>query len=413
MNSYFSLRKALLLLLILCTSTLTWGQHRVVGMSERVFKIIAEVQERIDVEAYGEAREGIDDALARRLSDYERAHLLNIKGYTWYQEDDLNQAIAAYEEALALEELPDSMLITLHLTLGQVNLVAEDYVKAEHHLRTLTTLEDQDIPSNKVLLAAALIGQERHEEALVPILAAIEAKKAEGETPRENWLSMLSSVYYELDDYEKMRSVIETMTILYPREQYLMNLAALHGQLGETERQLTLVESLLDDDRLQQPTHLKMIVNLYLGAELPYEAATLLAAELEKGRLESNVSNLELLSQAWYMSAETELAIEPLAEAAALSESGELYLRLARLHMDAYAWGSAEDAARLALEKGGLRQEGHAWLLRGMAEVRQKRFREARRQFQKAADFDYTEKYASQWLNYVDAEQSRIAAAGS
>jgi hypothetical protein len=60
-----------------------------------------------------------------------------------------------------------------------------------------------------------------------------------------------------------------------------------------------------------------MIVNLYLGEELPYKAATLLSRELERGRIESNVRNLELLSQAWYLSAETERAIEPLAKAAA------------------------------------------------------------------------------------------------
>ncbi|MFT7288451.1 MAG: hypothetical protein ACI87W_002572 [Halieaceae bacterium] len=90
-----------------------------------------------------------------------------------------------------------------------------------------------------------------------------------------------------------------------------MNLAALHGQLGESERQLALVESLLDDGRLTQPAHLKMIANLYLGEELPYKAATLMEAELASGRIESTVSNLELLSQAWYMSAETERSIKP------------------------------------------------------------------------------------------------------
>jgi hypothetical protein len=32
-----------------------------------------------------------------------------------------------------------------------------------------------------------------------------------------------------------------------------------------------------------------------------------------------------------------------------------------------------------AIEKGGLRKEGQAWLLRGMAEVRLKQFHDARR----------------------------------
>lgn len=402
------------LLLALCLAQVAAAKDRVLGMSERVFKIIGEAQVFVDAEDYTAAREVVDDALERRrLSTYERAHMLNIKGYTWYEQDDLNMAIATYEEALALEDLPISMLITLNLTLGQVNLVAENYNAAEKHLRALLALETQDTGSNKALLAAALMGQERFAEALTPLVDAIESEEAAGGIVRENWLSMLSSVYFELDDYPAMREVIEKLVVLYPRDQYLMNLAALHGQLGESEKQLALIESLRDDERLERPTDLTMLVNLYLGAELPYEAASLLDSELASGRVESTVKNLELLSQAWYLSAETKRAIAPLAKAAEMSESGEIYLRLARLHMDAYEWTEAEEAAGAALDKGGLKEEGHAWLLRGMAHVRLKQFLEAQRHFQRAGKFDYTETYASQWLKYVDAEQARIAATGS
>ncbi len=400
------------LLLTLCLMIFTphtlAAKEKVVGMSERVFKVLDEAQQLIDVEDYAAAREVLERGMERKLSTYERAHMLNIMGYTWYEQDELDLAVQSYEQALTLEDLPSSMLVTLHLTLGQVNLVREDYAAAEREIRTLLTLPDQNLPSNMVLLGAALIGQEKYQEALKPIEEAVATKDAAGELPRENWLSMLSSVYYELNDYEAMRAVVERLAINYPREQYLMNLAALHGQLGEQQRQLALIESLLDDDRLHQATHLKMIVNLYLGENLPYKAATLLSQELESGRLESTVSNLELLSQAWYMSAELEKAISPLEEAADLSESGELYLRLARLHMDAYRWTEANEAAQAALDKGGLRQEGHAWLLRGMAEVRLKEFSDARRRFKKAADYDYTEKYAKQWLSYVEAEEARL-----
>lgn len=387
------------------------AKEQVLGMSERAFKVLEEAQLFIDAEDYDSARAVMAEAMTRKLSSYERAHMLNVTGYTWYEQNDLERALATYRDALALEELPDSMIVTLRLSLGQLNLIKEDYVEAETHLRALLLLPDQRTSSNQVLLAAALVGQERYEDALEPLLSAIKEKEAEGEVPRENWLSMLSSIYYELDDYPKMLAVVEQLAVHYTREQYLMNLAALHGQLGDTQRQLALIESLLDKELLHQPTHLQMIANLFLGEAMPYKAATLLEREMAAGRIESTVRNLELLSQAWYMSAETEKAIAPLARAAELSESGELYLRLARLHMDAYRWEEARDTSRSALAKGDLRQEGQAWLLQGMAEVRLKQFGGARKRFRKAADFDDTRKYAKQWLNYVDAEETRIAAA--
>jgi tetratricopeptide (TPR) repeat protein len=285
-------------------------------MSERMYAALQEAQEFLDLEDYDGARAGLEAMLERKITDYERAHALNLIAYTWYEQDRLDIAVQTYERAMALEELPNAMRVTLLNSLGQVNLAGENYAAAERYLRQLLALPDQDVPSNQVLLAAALLGQERYADALEPLLSAVEGERAKGNQPRENWLSMLASIYYEINDYAAMRDVVEELVELYPREQYVMNLAALHGQLGDQGRQLALIESLLDDERLTQPTHLRMIVNLFLGEEMPHKAAVILERELDSGRLERNLSNLELLSQAWLLSAETENAIEPLAEAA-------------------------------------------------------------------------------------------------
>jgi len=407
------LAPALALVALMLAAGSSAAADRVEGISERVFKVLGEIQELIDIQDYEGARAGLEDALTRKTTNYERAQLLNMLGYTWYESDNLDRARSTYREALALPELPASMLIALNLTLGQVYLVDEYYAEAEGHFRTLLGFEAQDTPNNLVLLGAALLGQGKYEAALEPVENAVAQVEARGEDPRENWLSMLSSIYFEMGDFTTMRAVVEKLAVLYPREQYLMNLAALHGQLGDSDRQLALLESLLDDQRVSQPSHLETIINLYLGAELPHKAAVLLERELESGRLEPNVRRLELLSQAWYMSADIERAISPLAEAAALSESGDLYLRLARLHMDAARWEAAGDAAAAALAKGSLKAEGQAWLLRGMAEVRLEKFLDARARFERAADFTDTAKYAKQWLAYLEAEEARVNALGT
>ena len=402
-----NLRFACLLVLV-AVSCGTVAREAVVGMSEPVFNAINRAQEMIDAGDYDGAREVLEKTRSRRVTRYEQAHLLNLMGYTWYEQDEIGKARALYEEAIALPRLPDSMVINLVRTLGQVCLVQEDYTAAEKWLLKLLDLPGQDTPANKVLLASALMGQERYREALAPLRAAVEARASgEGEQPPENWLSMLASVHYELKDYPAMRSVVQELVSLYPREQYLLNLAALHGQLGETRRQLALVEALLDDGRLQQENHLRMVANLFLAEELPYKAALVLEREMKQGRIATSAANLELLSQAWLSAAETGKAIAPLTRAAALAENGELYLRVAQLHMDAYDWQRAEEAARRALAKGGLRREGHAWLLRGMAQVRMNRLTEAREFFAQAGDFEETARYAEQWLAYVAQEEEK------
>ncbi|WOJ93097.1 tetratricopeptide repeat protein [Congregibacter variabilis] len=376
----------------------------VVGISEKTFKALEEAQVFIDAEDYLAAQEVLAKLRERKLSSYEEAHALNLISYIWYEQGDLTRANDSYLEALALDELPDSMMVTLLLSVAQINLADERYADAEQHLLNLMTFADETKASNQVLLAAALMGQKRYEDALSPLEAAINSSLETENKPQENWLSMLASVHYERNDYVAMRETMSMMVELYPREQHIMNLAALHGQLGEQGRQLALIEALLDDGRLHRPSNLNLIANLYLGEELPYKAADLLEREMAAGRMERNLNNLELLSQAWLLSLEYERAIEPLSEAAKLSESGELYLRLARLHMDAYRFEAAEEAASEALQKGSLRQEGHAWLLRGMAAVQLKNYSGARKRFEKAASFEETDKYANQWLRYVDNE---------
>lgn len=404
--------RACLLLALLAAAVLpVYAKDSVQGMSERVFKAMTAIQVEIDAENLAGARTMLEELLtARRLSTYERAHTLNLLAYTWYSEGDYVRARQQYAAALALDNIPDSMRITLTLALGQVSLVQEDYPAAEGYLRDLLLLPDQDLPVNRVLLAASLMGQERYGDAVVEVKGAIAREIAAGGQAREQWLSMLASAYYELEDYTAMRDVVNTLATQYPREQYFLNLAALHGQLGETGRQLALIESLLDDGRLSKATHMRMAANLFLAEELPYKAAALLQREVDSGNLEANQRTLELLSQAWYLAAETQRAIPPLERAAALADNGEVYMRLARLQMDSAEWKKAEEAARLAIRKGGLREEGHAWLVRGMAKVRLEAFREADEFFMRAANFDHTERYATQWLAYIDSERQRIEA---
>ena len=76
--------------------------------------------------------------------------------------------------------------------------------------------------------------------------------------------------------------------------------------------------------------------------------------------------------------------------------------------MDLYDWGPAEKSARKALDRG-VEEPGDAWLLVGMALARGDRYDAARIAFVKSAEYDSSEKWAKQWMRFVDTEQERIA----
>lgn len=397
--------------LLLALPALAEEKDTAAGISQKNYEAISEIQALFDADQWVQAREQLLLLLEKRLNGYERAHVLNMLGYTYFNDSNYDQALASFQEAMQQPGLPGTQVRSLLTTTAQVCLAAERYKEAEQYALQLLEAETAHPQAqSQIILAQAYVGMEDWQRALAPLQRAIAMQKAAGNRPRENWMLLLSSVYYSLEDYASMRDLLYELVALYPRERYLVNLAALHGQLGDTDKQLALIEALLDDQRLEKSYHLMSLVNLFLARGMPYKAADLLQREMDSGRIETTRQNLEMASQAWYLAGEEDKAIPPLEAAAALSEDGELYLRVARLYMDNYQWQPAEVAARKALQMGGLRDTGNAWLVVGMALARGDQLAAARKAFVQAAEYDKSEQWARQWLNFVDSEQQRIAA---
>ena len=398
-------------LLLFLLASPGWAKETVYGMSKKTYDAINKIQIMIEEERFDEALAEVELVKERKLNGYERAHVLNMQGFLAFQLEDSDGALNAYREALEQEGLPDSQVRALLNSVAQVSLAVERYADAELYARKLIATETEaPQPLSQVILAQALVGQEKWEESIDPLKTAIEMQRAMGAKPRENWMAMLSSIYYTLERYEDMRDVLYEIIELYPAERYILNLAALHGQLEEPGKQLALVESLRDDERIDRGFHLLMLANLFISQGTPLKAAELLDKEIASGRIEASRQNLELNSQAWYMAGDEARAIPPLEAAAAKEDDGKLYLRIARLHMDLYQWKPAEVAARKALDRGGLKEPGDAWLLVGMALARGDKLDAARIAFVEAAKHDSSEKWARQWLRFVEVEQERTAA---
>jgi tetratricopeptide (TPR) repeat protein len=381
------------------------AREPVLGISERVFKAIDESQDRMDEDDVAGALQALEGLQDRYLSDYEKTQVLRMRGVILYHAERYDDARLAFETALEQDDVPEPLIADLLGILGRLALMTDNNLIAEERFQALLAIPNQDTPENRVLLASAYLRQGKYADALTPLASAIREQREAGQSPREDWLSMLAAVHYELEDYEAMRAVVRELVERYPSERYLMNLAALHGQLGDEERQLALIEALNDDGRLDAATEVRLLASLFLAQELPYKAAVLLQSAIDGGLIDANRQTLEQLSQAWYLAQEVDRAIPPLERAAEQAGDGELYMRLAGLHMDAYRWEAAAQSAARALERGGLTDEGRAWLTMGMARVRLDHLKEAARCFRQARAFEATQGYADQWLAYVANEE--------
>ena len=379
-----------------------------VAMSQQVYEKLTEIQELVEAKDYASAQIAIDELKVRKgLSDYERAQVWNLSGYSFYLQERYDEAIRAYEQVLAQPDLPEALQQSTLKTMAQLQFTQEDYEGALTTVRRLMASVAEPSADVYMLEGQALFQMSRYDEALAPIKTAIEMFEEQGQVPKENWLLLLRVIYFEQKNYDAMIDVVKKLITHYPKDTYILTLAGVYSELGDTKKQLALTEVLYEKGYLNTSSHATNLANLYLLHGLPYKAAKVLEKEMASDVVESNERNLRLLSQAWYQAREDEKAIPPLERAAQMSDDGELYIRLAQAHINLENWSAAAEAAQKGLEMGGLNRNDTANIMLGMALFNQKRLEQARSAFERAARDDRSKRAADQWIAYVESELRR------
>ncbi len=380
-----------------------------VAMSQQVYEGLTAAQELVEAKQYGEAQTQIQALLDRgdKLSPYERAQIWNLTAYSYYLQERYPDAIRAYEQVMAQPELPEALVLSTLKTKAQLQFTVEDYQGALNTVRELMSKVEEPAADVYMLMGQAYFQLGDYNNALEPIQTAVDMVKAQGNVPKENWLLLLRVIHYENKDYAAMIDVLEELITHYPKDTYLLTLAGAHSELEDTMKQLVIVEALYEAGFLKTASHITNLANLYLLHETPYKAAILLEKEMNAGIVESNERNLRLLSQAWYTAREDEKSIPPLAQAADLTNDGELYVRLAQSHLNLENWEEAAQAVRRGLQAGGVKRNDTANIMLGMALFNQEKFSEARTAFERASRDDRSRRAAQQWMAYVDSEIKR------
>jgi tetratricopeptide (TPR) repeat protein len=380
-----------------------------VAMSQQVYEGLTAAQEFVEAQQYAQADAAIKELLARgdKLSPYEMAQIWNLTAYSYYLQERYADAIRAYEQVMAQPELPEALMLSTLKTKAQLQFTIEDYQGALASVQELMSKVAEPAADVYMLLGQAYFQLDDYDAALGPIKTAVDMYKEQGNTPKENWLLLLRVIYYEKKDYRNMIGVLEELIQYYPKDTYLLTLAGAHSELEDTMKQLVIVEALYEAGYLKTANHIVNLANLYLLHETPYKAAKILDKEMQAGIVEENERNLRLLSQSWYTAREDEKSIPPLAQAAELTNDGELYVRLAQSHLNLEHWEDAVRSVRRGLQAGGVNRADTANIMLGMALFNQQKFDEARTAFERASRDDRSRRTAQQWIAYVDSEIRR------
>ncbi len=393
---------------------------RVPTLRSKVYDQLSRAQSLADQGKQTEAFEVLDlvKSKASSMNSYELAMMYNFYGFIHYEAENYDQAIQAFENVVQQQPIPETFEQATLFSLAQLHMMRGNYDKTIAFIEKWEKIQrslfpSKDIPAkNLVLKAQAMYQKQDYQAASTYINSAIEQVETNdlGFQVDEQWYVLQRAVYYELKQPEQVKNVLLKLVKKFEAPKYWIQLAGMYGELGLEEKQLAIMEIAEQKGFVMTGSDMFNLAQLYYYHQMPYKAALLMNEAIESGKLAEDERNLTFLAQSWNYAKESDKAIPVMLAAAKLAETGELYAQLGQMYLNTEQWELAIQATQQALEKGGLRNEGMAHLVVGMARFNGGDYNEAMNELAKAQQFDASRGMATQWLKFVEGEKRQFDA---
>jgi len=392
---------------------------RVPTLRSKVYDQLSRAQGLADAGDQAEAFEVLDNvkSKASSMNSYELAMMYNFYAFIHYEVENYDQAIAAFENVVQQQPIPETFEQATLFSLAQLHMMRGNYDKTIVKIEQWEAIQknlypSKDIPAkNLVLKAQAMYQKQDYIAASKYINAAVLQIETNdlGFQVDEQWYVLQRAVYFELKQPENVKNVLLKLVKRFEAPKYWLQLAGMYGELEQEEKQLAVMEIAEQKSFIATGSDMFNLAQLYYYHQMPYKAAAIMQKAMDVGKLPEDERNLTFLAQSWNFAKETEKAIPVMLAAAELSDSGELYAQLGQMYLNMDKWKQAVAASQQALEKGGLRNEGMSHLVIGLAQFNVGEYNEALNQLAKAQEYDGSRGMAQQWSKFVEGERNQIA----
>lgn len=385
--------------------------RKVPAMRENVFKKLGKVQEAADAQNWPAALVALREMEAgkAKYNGYETAQMYYFYGFVYYSMEKYPQAITYYKKVLqqGANNLPVALEVGTLLTVAQLYFVTENYKEAVNYLNKWFAASDKVTADSYALRSQAYYQLGDQNKALADVNTAVSMYEKERKVPKENWFGLQRFLYYEKKDYNKVVQILEKLVKHYPKGEYYKQLAGMYSEVKREDDMLHMMEAAYIADALQKEKELLNMAYLFMGAEMPYKGAKVIDKGIKEKKIKRTSKNLETLAQAYQMAQELQKSIPQLEAAASLSDKGDLYSRLAGIYLDLDDNKKAIAMGKKAFSKKGVKRPDQLYIVLGMANANLKNYDTALTNLRKAAKDKRSEKFARQWISYVEAEKKR------
>ena len=317
------------------------------------------------LEEYANVIAAVDSLLVEQPN---RTDLYVLKGTAMYQQKKYKEMIPIIQKGIAIAE--EANAFRVESLEKAVRETASKYrVRYDRDTTDYITLASLI----KLQLQEDLADTRKSSDKYAEIEEAIKsietdaANLAKGPT-RENWWLLLRAAYFELEEMDKVKEILERLVVEWSKKEYWTQLSAFYGQDKQEKEQMAAYQTAYHEGFLEKSSEFVQMAQLYLSVEAPYEAAKLLQKAMDEDKVDKEVKNWKILAQAWFLSGYDEPAIVALREAAKLSDDGELDIRLARSLNNIADYEGCTNSAKTAIQKGDLKRLDESYITLGMCQ---------------------------------------------
>ena len=385
--------------------------RRVPNMTETTFKKLAEIQELMDADdndgAILVAKEMLERS--RRYNGNELAQVHNMLAVLYYGKEDNPNTIFHYEQILAqVPDITEGMETSTIYNLAQLYFVEEEFDKSLEYIEKWITLAENPDPKAYYFMGQVYYQMQDYPQAIETIELAIQIAQDRSLDIRENWWSLLRFLYFELENWDRVVDILEILVKEFPKRAYWLQLAGVYGQEDMEDKQLQAFEAAHVAGFLETENDLMTYGGILLQNENPWRASRYMQEAVDAGIIEPSAKNLQQLGQAYQLAQEVDDAITVFEAAGKLSDDGNIYDRLSALYLEKDRFFECEQAAKQAIDKGGLRKLYNTEIVLGMCQFNQDKFTDARKTFvdarKRTRDLKEraAERQCQQWIAYID-----------
>ena len=334
------------------------------------------------LEDWTNAIKAVDSILANDSAP--RPDLYILKGSALYQQKKYREMIPIVEQAITLSEERNAFRLE-QLQKNVTTAASENRIKYDKNNFDYIVLANQVKNKLKMDLASTRKSSDDYpviEEAIRGLETDVK-NLAIGPT-KEQWWLLLRAAYFELEEMDKVKEVLERLVVEWSKKEYWTQLSAFYGQDRQEESQMAAYQTAYHEGFLEKSSEFVQMAQLYLSVEVPYEAAKLLQKAMDEDLLDKEVKNWKLLSQSWFLAQYDDNAIIALREAAKLSDDGELDIRLARSLSNIADFKGCVDSAKVAINKGDLKRLDDSYITLGMCQFEVAMYEDSKASFASA-----------------------------